>query len=499
MTSSTAGLSKDVIEWARSPSILSKISHQDEKSRENTTISALELFHQTYDRQPIGIFQSLLSMRKLVSDDGIQIDTPDEIELEKARLCGSLDDLEVSELFLKIFYNVLKTVLEDPTANLTSPSLISSIGTIPLTIISTVPDIADHYYDLIVKANYDILISSNFWKNSYASRRIGAGLKELSRRIQQDGKPRVVVKIIFDRGSAKHVVFPRVQVVQNEWSDLGLPSKKELLNIDLEVVNYHNFPLGTLHSKYLVIDRRIGVLNSCNIQDNSNLEMMCHIEGPIVESIYEHAILTWGATFEPPLPSLQDQVDTKPNLSSKGTHDKSDRTDPLQGTHEDTPPQTIDTVRSILERAVPLRERLPSDAPDDLAERPFQIRREHNTKLFPIALVNRAPYPAPGNISLRTPQNIAWLSAITFAKSSIFIQTPDLNATPVVSGLVQAVKRGVNVTVVLCLGYNDLGEMLPLQGGHNESVVARMKNDLSAEEKAMLRVHCKPIIFGSSV
>ncbi|KAK6343827.1 hypothetical protein TWF696_007485 [Orbilia brochopaga] len=489
MATFNPGLSKDVIDWARSPSILSRLSHQNGKSREDAAVSALELFRKTYDKQSPGIVQSLFSTPRLVSEQNIQIETPDEIELEKARTCGNFHDVEVSDTFLKIFYNVLKTVVEDPTANLTSPSLIGSTGTSALTIISTVPDIADHYYDLIVSANYDILISSNFWRNSYASKRIGAGLEELSRRIQRDERPPVVVKIIFDRGSAKHVVFPRVQVTPSEWVDLGLPSKKDIPNIDLEVVNYHNFPLGTLHSKYLVVDRHIGVLNSCNIQDNSNLEMMCHLEGHIVESIYEHAILTWGDKLEPSLPSLRNPIGITPapRIPSDDIGQTSETPNQLGGPTETK--QTIDTISSILERVVPIRERVAPDAPDDLAGRPFQPRREHRFKSFPIALANRAPYPAPGNVSLHTPQNIAWISAISFAQSSIFIQTPDLNATPVVSALIDAVKRGTKVTIVLCLGYNDLGEMLPLQGGHNENVVARMKKDLSAKERALLKIY----------
>ncbi|KAJ6260057.1 hypothetical protein Dda_5703 [Drechslerella dactyloides] len=423
------------------------------------------------------------------------MNTPDEIEIEKARMCGNFHDVEVSSLFLKIFYNVLKAVVEDPTANLTSPSLIGSTGMIPMTIISTVPDIADHYYEFIVHADCDILISSNFWKNSYASRRIGAGLRELSRKVQQNGGPRVVVKILFDRGSVKHLAFPRVQVNPDEWVNLGLPSKEDIPSIDLEVVNYHNFPLGTLHSKFLVVDRRIGVLNSCNIQDNSNLEMMCHIEGPIVESIYEHAILTWGIKLDPPLPTLHSLVTNSPPILSKGPEEVSVTLNPSEEAQAHTSIQTMDSIGKILNKAVSTREQTTSDAPDDLAERPFQSHRKHSPKFFPMALVNRTPYAAPGNVSLYTPQNMAWLAAITFAESSIFVQTPDLNAAPVVSALIEAVKRGINVSIVLCLGYNDLGEMLPLQGGHNESVVARMKMDLNERERAMLKIYCKPTVI----
>ena len=55
-------------------------------------------------------------------------------------------------------------------------------------------------------------------------------------------------------------------------------------NIDLAVVNFHRPPLGTFHSKFMVVDRQIATVSSNNIQDNDNLEMMTHLEGPIVDS-----------------------------------------------------------------------------------------------------------------------------------------------------------------------------------------------------------------------
>jgi hypothetical protein len=32
--------------------------------------------------------------------------------------------------------------------------------------------------------------------------------------------------------------------------------------------------LGTFHSKFMVVDRKIGIISSNNIQDNSNMEMV---------------------------------------------------------------------------------------------------------------------------------------------------------------------------------------------------------------------------------
>ena len=65
---------------------------------------------------------------------------------------------------------------------------------------------------------------------------------------------------------------------------VGLPAPEQMPNIEFSVVNFHRPPLGTFHSKFMVVDRKIATISSHNIQDNDNLEMMSHLEGPIVDS-----------------------------------------------------------------------------------------------------------------------------------------------------------------------------------------------------------------------
>lgn len=62
--------------------------------------------------------------------------------------------------------------------------------------------------------------------------------------------------------------------------------------------------MGTFHAKFMVIDRRIACVSSNNIQDRVNLELNIHLEGPIVESFYDMALLSWSEKMEPPLPLL---------------------------------------------------------------------------------------------------------------------------------------------------------------------------------------------------
>lgn len=93
---------------------------------------------------------------------------------------------------------------------------------------------------------------------------------------------------------------------------------------------------------------------------------------------------------------------------------------------------------------------------------------------YPMAMVSRPPFGAPTFGSLKVPQNTAFISALRNATKSVLIQTPNLNAQDLLPELVASARRGIHLTLITCLGYNDAGELLPLQGGHNEAVAHKL-------------------------
>lgn len=54
----------------------------------------------------------------------------------------------------------------------------------------------------------------------------------------------------------------------------------------------------------MIVDRKVVLINSCNIQDRPNLEMMTHLEGPVIDSFYDIALHCWYNKLEPPLPCI---------------------------------------------------------------------------------------------------------------------------------------------------------------------------------------------------
>jgi hypothetical protein len=114
--------------------------------------------------------------------------------------------------------------------------------------------------------------------------------------------------------------------------------------------------------------------------------------------------------------------------------------------------------------------------------RPHVIHAPH--KPFPVAMACRRPQGMPGHQDIRNPQNAAWLAGCRYAQRQVFIQTPTLNARPIVRAIKQACRRGVEVVLLLDLGFNDKGESIPFQGGTNEQVVDRLYKKLGPEGKA---------------
>ncbi|KAM0747598.1 hypothetical protein T439DRAFT_366513 [Meredithblackwellia eburnea MCA 4105] len=394
-------------------------------------------------------------------------------DLARAAECGRFGETKPSDLFLKIYLESLRTLEGDPLAGVVSPSLTGSTGVMPLTILSVIPDIIGHMADVIVQAKSEIILATNFWEASEQAETITNAFKELSKRAGERGS-RVVVKLMYDRGNPKQVVDTHQIVEPEEYTGdrVKLPHPNEIPNLDLEVVNFHVPPVGTFHSKYMIVDRRIVILQSNNIQDRVNVEMMTHLEGPICDSFYDMALLSWSKPFTPPLPLLgKDVARGKYDFGNDHTHIQEKD---LEGAKGDNTGAKITATE-----------------PKSASSTEFSPHILHSPhEPFPMALVNRRPHGRPGHSDTSVPQDAAFLAAFRYAKKKVFVQTPTFNAPPVVAAALAAVKRGIEVVIISDLGFNDEGELLPFQGGTNEMVASSMYKELETEEqKKLLRMY----------
>jgi hypothetical protein len=266
--------------------------------------------------------------------------------------------------------------------------------------------------------------------------------------------------------------------------------------------------------------------------------MLTHLEGPIVDSLYDVCLVSWREGLNPPLPSYNTPAATGglPTFSDPTFHSLFDSSGKLivPSTEEDRSstnlPQVVEdgeqkthlpihapgaphydpTIADEIMRNqsvlsprdgktrmqmvsehlnIATHQSLECTAPPCRTEEEMTPYIPHPvSEPFPIALVNRKPYGAPNHACVNTPQNEAWLSAVRHAERTVFIQTPDLNAEPLILEMIAAAKRGVEVTYYVCLGYNDAGELLPAQGGHNEMVASKIYLELEPAERKNLHV-----------
>lgn len=125
-----------------------------------------------------------------------------DAELERAYQCGRWGPTRPSKLFLQMYHQSLLPLQHDPMMGVCSPSVLGSSGVVPLTIISSLPDIARHMSNLIARAEKEVFLATNFWLSGETVWLISDALRELSRRAGERGQ-KAVVKILYDRGNIK--------------------------------------------------------------------------------------------------------------------------------------------------------------------------------------------------------------------------------------------------------------------------------------------------------
>ncbi|SPO31578.1 uncharacterized protein UTRI_06398_B [Ustilago trichophora] len=136
---------------------------------------------------------------------------------------------------------------------------------------------------------------------------------------------RIVVKLMWDRGPQTLADLFRLRkpVPPSMWKNNGLPTEEEIPNLTMEILNYHRPLMGTFHAKLLIVDRQVALINSNNIQDRPNIEACVRLEGDIVNSVYDHALISWGNRLQPPLPCLTAPAPVAPSPAAFMTGDQS--------------------------------------------------------------------------------------------------------------------------------------------------------------------------------
>jgi phosphatidylserine/phosphatidylglycerophosphate/cardiolipin synthase-like enzyme len=189
---------------------------------------------------------------------------------------------------------------------------------------------------------------------------------------------------------------------------LGLPRADELSGLEMVVKSIFVRPFSVMHPKFILVDRKIAFMPSCNVSWEDWFEGCIEMRGDITLKLYDFWAAFWGrgeaslsslpADFTSPEPTAQNEA-VETSLIKQISF-----------------PQDAPPIQSIL---------LPSP---------------HHA--------NRILHPLSSLIPPPTPLNTFILHILNTATKSIFIQTPNLTCTPLISALFSALGRGIDLHLI---------------------------------------------------
>ncbi|KAK3370705.1 hypothetical protein B0H63DRAFT_487468 [Podospora didyma] len=285
----------------------------------------------------------------------------------------------------------------------------------------------------IASAQSEVIFVTCFWAPSTTLTAIHDALTSLAnhrRRLVSDARsrgapaiPALRVRIcLSSRSLFQKLLHPQSRqgyvYPPSTWpKQLGLPDPALLkaAAIDLHVKSLFFLPFSVMHPKFVIIDRQRAFVPSCNVSWESWLEGCVELTGPAIVGLMSFYSRTWerDLDFRAPLyhqglelPSLDAQDAGFPKVHS-ATHHRV-------------------TVSS-------------ASAPSPTLILPSSYHWNPHFHPFPWQESPRTP---------GTPLNVALLELLDRAQRTIYIQTPNLTCEPAIAALLDALQRGVDVTIV---------------------------------------------------
>lgn len=290
----------------------------------------------------------------------------------------------------------------------------------------------------ITSAQFEVILVTCFWAPSKTLSALQDALTKLAahrRALNDDARskgasnlaPLKIHICLSSRSLFQKLLHPQSRqgyvYPSSSWQrKLGLPDPAllEAGAIVLEVKSLFFLPFSVMHPKFVIVDRQRAFIPSCNVSWEPWLEGCVEITGDAVRGLFSFYSLTWNSGLK--LDFAYPQTQNGEALSLEGrAFDAREAGLPLVTS-------TADSC-TILDIPAPITTLLlPSSSHRNPRFRPFPWQRH--------------PEP-PG-----TPLNIALLEALQCARRSIYVQTPNLTCEAVIKALLDAVGRGVDVTIV---------------------------------------------------
>jgi phosphatidylserine/phosphatidylglycerophosphate/cardiolipin synthase-like enzyme len=195
-------------------------------------------------------------------------------------------------------------------------------------------------------------------------------------------------------------------------STLNLPAPGQLQGLDMQVKSIFLLPFSVMHPKFIIVDRKVAVLPSCNVSWEDWFEGCVTLTGPVVSCFINFWREFWAQ---------QEDRDELVNISREPNH-------------EDTMPKTYPEQP---------REGLPLHTPLDSKNIPtiFLPSPHHRNPDFRFPWQDHSAPPP-------TPLNTFFLRSLLSAEREIYIQTPNLTAAPVLTAILSTLRRGIDIHII---------------------------------------------------
>lgn len=308
---------------------------------------------------------------------------------------------------------------DDPNYYVRTPRELLSTSTVQSFYTGTGSALYNSLAPLLESTSQELILVTCFWARSSSLDTLSSILLQLSEKSILRGEGKIRVRLCFSSLSIFQKLFHN-QSVQGQdyppdvWTKkLGLPKPEQLSGLDLKIKSVFLLPFSVMHPKFMIIDRKTVVLPSCNISWEEWFEGAITFSGPIVGQFLKFYEQFWDRKMLPALPlaTLEGGNGAVGNVDD-GTND-------LGHGHIATRFSNTKDVTTVF---------LPSPHRRNPCIRPFT----HSDKIV-------AP-PSPLNAFV--------LTLFAKAERSIRIQTPNVTSPPVLSALLKALARGIDVRIL---------------------------------------------------
>lgn len=297
------------------------------------------------------------------------------------------------------------------------------------------PEIFPAFRELIASAQHHVVLQTYIWESgSDPANDILEGLVELDQRraLEAPDAGPVMVRFMADAsrlgfGSSKSDLEQLLHDVESLHLDPN--------HVDFELAGFFHLAFGNLHVKTLVVDGYEAILTGANPEAHHNDDAPWRDAGYRFHGDVALALLAdFDNAWRKAKPCFFDNADFY-----------------CEGATTDGAPQTY-----------------------HVGDHPVG-----ETACVPMMVVTRAADANPFSNRTDNTQDQAFLAAFGHAARRIRLQTPNLNDDDAKEALLDAVRRGVEVDILLSREFNDSSENLPGQGGTNQENVDALYEELA--------------------